>query len=283
MLSRRQLIDAYEYACDKELRAFKPGNVSVYSEGHDMSVEDFHLSAKASSSPLTNTHFSLGQRIYYAVKETREMVGCNTNLGIILLCTPLLLAAEKVASIKELRKTLEQVLANTTIDDTEWVYRAIALAAPGGLGVSEEQDIMQKPDVVLTEAMKIASDRDRIALQFITNYKDVFDFLILRYNESFNRWDNVEWSTVAVYVAMLAQYPDSHIERKYGDLYTKMVKDKMALVNDKLSRSDRPEELIPHLKNVDREFKSAGINPGTTADFTVATLFVVRLELLLSA
>jgi triphosphoribosyl-dephospho-CoA synthase len=46
------------------------------------------------------------------------------------------------------------------------------------LGESAEQDVAEKPDINLTQAMQIASDRDRIALQFVTNYKDVFDFLV---------------------------------------------------------------------------------------------------------
>jgi len=107
------------------------------------------------------------------------------------------------------------------------------------------------------------------------------DFLVLRYNNRFNRWGDAEWSAVAVYAAMLAQYPDSHIERKYGDLYTRLVMDKMALVDDKLSKTDKPEQLMSYLQTIDSEFKSAGINPGTTADFTVVTVLAVQLERLL--
>jgi len=282
MLTQQQLIKAYEYACEIELRAFKPGNVSIYADGHDMTVDDFRLSAGLSSEPISNRNYSLGERIYYAVKATREAVGCNTNLGIILLCAPLLLAAESAKSIEELRDKLVGVLANTSIEDAEWVFRAIALAAPGGLGKSGQQDVAEKPNVTLTKAMQIASDRDRIALQFISNYKDVFDFLVLRYNLAFNRWGDAEWSAVAVYAAMLAKYPDSHIERKYGDLYTKMVMDKMALVDGKLSNTDRPEQLMNYLRKVDDEFKFAGINPGTAADFTVVTVLAIQLERLLS-
>lgn len=282
MLNQRQLMVAYEYACEIELRAFKPGNVSIYADGHDMTVEDFRVSARQSAGPITNFDYCLGERVYYAVKATREAVGCNTNLGIILLCAPLLLAAESAKTTKELRGKLTGVLANTTIADAEWVFRAIALAAPGGLGESEEQDVTEKPDVTLTQAMSYACDRDRIALQFTTNYKDVFDFLVLRYNDFFNRWGDAEWSAVAVYAAMLAKYPDSHIERKYGNLYTKMVMDKMALVDDKLSKTDKPEQLMSYLQTIDSEFKSAGINPGTTADFTVVTVLAVQIEQLLS-
>ena len=283
MLSQSVLLQAYEYACEIELRAFKPGNVSIYADGHDMTVEDFRVSARQSAVPITNINYSLGERIYYAVKATRDAVACNTNLGIILLCAPLLMAAETANSIKELRKKLTDILTNTSIEDADWVFRAIALAAPGGLGKSEQQDVAEKPDVTLTQAMQIASERDRIALQFVTNYKDVFEFLVLRYNACFNRWGDAEWSAVAVYAAMLAQYPDSHIERKYGNLYTRMVMDKMALVNDKLSNTDEPEQLMDCLRNTDREFKSVGINPGTAADFTVVTVLAVQLEQLLSA
>jgi len=281
MLSEQQLNTAYQYACEVELQAFKPGNVSVYADGHDMTVEDFRVSAEQSATPISNINYSLGERIYYAVKATRDAVGCNTNLGIILLSAPLLMAAQKAQTADELRVQLAGILANTTVTDAEWVFRAIALAAPGGLGESKQQDIAQKPEVTLTQAMKIASEKDRIALQFTTNYKDVFDFLVLRYNLALNRWGDAGWSAVAVFSAMLAKYPDSHIERKYGNIYTRMVMDTMALVDDKLSEAGKPEQLVDYLKIIDTKFKLAGINPGTTADLTVVTVLTVQLQQLL--
>src|SRR5664279_5781975 len=90
--SSQQLGELYCQACEVDVQAFKPGNVSVYADGHDMSVADFRLSAKVSTEPLCNFDYSLGEKIYYAVKATREAVGCNTNLGIILLCAPLIQA-----------------------------------------------------------------------------------------------------------------------------------------------------------------------------------------------
>ncbi len=282
MLSQKQLSAAYQYACEVELQAFKPGNVSVYADGHDMTVEDFRVSAEQSATSISNIDYSLGERIYYAVKATRDAVGCNTNLGIILLSAPLLIAAQKARTANELRVQLAEILANTTVADAEWVFRAIALAAPGGLGGSKQQDVAEKPDVTLTQAMKIASEKDRIALQFTTNYKDVFDFLVLRYNSVFNRWGDAGWSAAAVFSAMLAKYPDSHIERKYGNIHTRMVMDTMALVNDKLSEAGKPEQLVGYLKIIDTKFKLAGINPGTTADLTVVTVLTVQLQQLLA-
>ena len=54
MLTRQQLIEAYKDACEIELRAFKPGNVSIYADGHDMTVEDFRISARQSAEPITH-------------------------------------------------------------------------------------------------------------------------------------------------------------------------------------------------------------------------------------
>ena len=35
MMLQQQLSTLYQQACEIELQAFKPGNVSVYAEGHD--------------------------------------------------------------------------------------------------------------------------------------------------------------------------------------------------------------------------------------------------------
>jgi triphosphoribosyl-dephospho-CoA synthetase len=53
MLTHQQLSEAYKYACEIELRAFKPGNVSIYADGHDMTVEDFRISAQQSANAWT--------------------------------------------------------------------------------------------------------------------------------------------------------------------------------------------------------------------------------------
>ena len=283
MITQKQLSDLYLRACELDVQAFKPGNVSIYADGHDMTVADFRISATASATPLCNCNYSLGEKIFYAVKATHEAVACNTNLGIILLCAPLIQAASLTPPGENLRQTLAQVLATTSINDADWVFKAICLASPGGLGQSPSQDVNNKPTVTLTEAMSIASSRDRIALQYLTNFKDIFDFAILRYNESFDRWQHENWALVAVYANLLSRFPDSHIERKYGDKFSKMVSSNMALVLNELSQTENPEQLLPMLFNIDQDFKSKGVNPGTTADMTVATVFTVFLEDLLAS
>jgi triphosphoribosyl-dephospho-CoA synthase len=278
MISPEQLSELYRQACEVDVQAFKPGNVSVYADGHDMTVADFRLSAKVSSEPLCNPDHSLGEKIYYAVKATREAVGCNTNLGIILLCAPLIQAAGYKKSGLTLRQVVSKVIGDTTIEDADWVFKAITLASPGGLGSSEEQDVNEQASVTLFEAMKMASTKDRIALQYLTCYEDVFNFSILRYNAHLNRWGDRNWAAAAAYADMLSQFPDSHVERKYGNQYSEMVASKMAQLSEELFKTDNPEQIKPLFFCLDQELKFYGINPGTTADMIVATVLTVLLE-----
>jgi triphosphoribosyl-dephospho-CoA synthase len=278
IISSEQLGELYRQACEVDVQAFKPGNVSVYADGHEMTVADFRTSAEVSAKPLCNPNYSLGEKIYYAVKATREAVGCNTNLGIILLCAPLIQAIGQKGPDSTLRQALHKVINETTIEDADWVFKAITLASPGGLGSSNQQDVNEKASVTLLEAMEIASAKDRIALQYTTDYQDIFNFAVLRYTIGFNRWGSRDWAAVAVYADMLSHFPDSHIERKYGNQYSEMVTIKMAQLSEELYKTDNPELIKPLLFSLDQELKHYGINPGTTADMIVATVFTAFLE-----
>lgn len=281
MISRQQLISAYERACEVELLAFKPGNVSVFNDGHDMTVEDFRVSYRVSSAPITDPDYSLGEKIYYAVKATREAVGCNTNLGIILLCAPLLQVAADWRKGQTLREGLCRLLSATTYQDADWVFKAIVLASPGGLGESDEQDVKGEATVTLTEAMELASSKDRIAYQYASGYKDIFDFTIFMYNATFAKFGDQIWAALSAYAGMLARHADSHVERKYGTQYSDWVAAEMAKVHEALTTTSNPESLLPMLNGIDEAFKAKSINPGTTADITVATVLTVFLQQLI--
>jgi triphosphoribosyl-dephospho-CoA synthase len=279
-MSGEAVLAAYLDACEEELLAFKPGNVSVRSDGHDMSVEDFRRSAAASGPPLCDSRLGLGERIFRAVEATRAAVGCNTNLGIVLLAAPLIRAFEARGTGESLWQSLDRVLAATTVADADWVYQAIRLAQPGGLGEAPEQDVRDAPAVTLLEAMRLAEGRDRVAWQYTHSFEDITRIAIPRYHSALSRWGNGEWPAVWVFAGLLRKIPDSHIERKYGTRFSGMVADRMAIIEEALSDSDDPAEVLGLLRNVDREFKSLGINPGTTADLTVACSLAVRLEIL---
>lgn len=282
MIERQALMDVYLQACETELQAFKPGNVSIYSAADDMTVEDFRLSAKVSSPAITNPDYTLGEKIYYAIEATREAVACNTNLGIVLLCAPLMQAVQTAAKGQDLRQALSNVLENTTVRDAEWVFKAIVLAAPAGLGESGRQDVNQDATVTLTQAMAIAAERDRIALQYTNCFKDIFEFTISEYNRAFVLSGESGWAALTVFAEMLARFPDSHIERKYGKQYSEWIAEQMAELCKAIKAADKPDDVLPLLYRIDEAFKAKKVNPGTTADITVATVLVVLLEQLFS-
>lgn len=282
MISRDQLIEAYRRACELDIATFKPGNVSVYSDGHDMTVDQFRTSYQVSAQPLTDPGLSLGEKIYFAIEATRTAVQCNTNLGIVLLSAPLIQAASFVRRGQQFTHVLQHLLSTTTLEDAEWVYKAIRLAAPGGLGDADLEDVRQPPAVSLTAAMALAADKDKVAYQFAYGYEDIFKYTVLMYNSMLAKTDDTHWAALAVYCGWLARFPDSHIERKYGRRYSAWVKEEMERINSALSTTSNPVRLLPMLYKVDRAFKAKGINPGTTADITVATVLVVFLEQLIN-
>jgi triphosphoribosyl-dephospho-CoA synthase len=282
---RKHVAAAYRQACLSELDALKPGNVHRFSDGHGMTLEDFITSADVSAKPLTEVGLGLGERIYRAVEATRKAVGCNTNLGMLMLCAPLVQALldETQPAGGSLRDRLRNVLATADAEQTQWLFRAIQLAAPAGLGTSDRFDVSQTVAVPLFDVMAHAAERDLIARQYSTGYAVLFEEALPRLRLLEQHWQSREWAVTGLYLNLLARYPDTHIQRKQG-LYKAVTTSLHAAELDKgLSRAELPQHFQLRLLQADKEFKRQGINPGTSADMTVATLFIAHLESMLPA
>lgn len=266
--------DAYLQACKMELDAIKPGNVSTFADGHGMTAADFLSSAGASVDPLTDFSKGLGQRIYHAVEQTRAAVGCNTNLGVILLAAPLLEASFS-GDHPTLRENLQQVLDATTVQDADWCFRAICLAAPAGLGSSNRHDVGDKASVTLLEAMREAAARDQIAEQYANGYREVFEFALPLMVQS--GYSEVSTMTEDIFLAILAHQPDTHIRRKFGEHTAEEVRRNAEHLHERFKRCTSSSQRAVLLGNADHRLKKRGINPGTSADLTVATLLSWQL------
>lgn len=271
--------DAFENACLLELQALKPGNVHVFSDGHGMEVADFVKSAHAAASVIAQPGLAVGQRIFMAVEATWAAAGCNTNLGIILLAAPLIHAVLTTRPVK-------QVLAELSVEDAVFAFRAITLASPGGLGERSQHDARSVPEVTLLEAMGFASEEegvhDQIARQYVTGFADVFEFGLERYQQSMARWGNAAWAATAVYLGWLARQPDTHVVRKSGVLGASAATElqKEALLHEQAFLAcDNPKNYMGALLKWDAQLKEAGINPGTSADLTVATLMLADVAM----
>ena len=273
------LIGLYRQACEVDVQALKPGNTSIYANASSPGVGDFLESAKVSATPLVRPGLALGERILQAVQATNQTVGTNTNLGIILLIAPLIHAWLDRADTK-LETMLGETLGQSTVQDAINVYQAIRVAQPGGLGHVENQDVYEEPTVTLLNAMKLSSSKDRIALQYSSNFHDIFHFGMPRYRSLLLRWSDECWAASGVYLAFLARFPDSLIGRKYGMLKAREISDMITPLEKEFCRSNSPVKYKSQLLEIDSCLKRDRINPGTTADLTVASIFAVGLEML---
>ncbi|HXF17392.1 MAG TPA: triphosphoribosyl-dephospho-CoA synthase [Burkholderiales bacterium] len=277
-LERAAVSNAIHDACITDIRAFKPGNVSAGSPGHGMQADDFIASATAMAREIAAPMADVGERILRAVEATRSVVSVNTNLGIILLCAPLVHAATARMAERRLRVRLHAVLVALDVYDAELAYRAIRLAAPGGLGRADRHDVAQSPSVTLSEAMNEARERDRIAYQYVSDFEDIFETALPALRETHARWRSRDWAAVYVYLVMLARFLDSLIVRKHGVEVAADVSRQAADLESALARVDDPSRELPALEAFDRQLKAKSINPGTTADLTVAALVAMDLE-----
>jgi triphosphoribosyl-dephospho-CoA synthase len=274
---RTELIRLYLHVCQLDVESLKPGNISVYSDAKDLSVDAFLTSAKVSAEPITDPELSLGLRILNAISATQNAVNTNTNLGMILLMAPLIQAKYEMSKEEGLEEATAKILQVTTAQDARQVYQAIRLANPGGMGVKDNQDISQEPDVSLLNSMKIAAEWDLIAAQYSNNFQEIFNFGVPRYRNLLQRWNNEKWATTGLFISYLASYPDSLIERKFGVLKAREISDMISKLEMELCRSDSPGRYEAQLLEIDRQLKRDLINPGTSADLTAASIFAAGL------
>jgi triphosphoribosyl-dephospho-CoA synthase len=272
----REIAAAFIAACRDELDAPKPGNVHVFADGHRMTAADFERSAEVTAAPLAAAGKRVGRRIFDAVEATAAAVGSNTNLGIILLCAPLAAAAE--SRPRDLRAALCEVLRTLDVEDADHAFRAIMRASPAGLGRAERHDVFAPATVSLRAAMAEAADRDRIAQQYVSDFADVFTVGEPRFTQSLAASADRCLATVSVFLTFLAAFPDSHILRKHGAAVAERVRCSAAMLQGRAQAARRLDDVLPALLAWDTELKAAGINPGTSADLTVATLFAHRLR-----
>ena len=275
MLDRIHIEKAYEAACQAEIDALKPGNVHRFASGHRMTVEDFYESARVTARVIADPSLSTGQRIFEAVSATRQAVGTNTNLGIILLCVPLACAAEMETA--NLRKAVAQVLAALDMDDTRAIYQAILLASPGGLGSADEHDVREEPRAGIVEVMAAAANRDMIARQYASGFLDIFETGLPAMKAARDAGQVDMWPTIHTYLSFLAAFEDSHILRKHGQAAAEHVRGEAAALLGRFADDADVEQRLEMLLSFDRTLKAKGFNPGTSADMTVATCFAFEM------
>lgn len=298
-----------ELACLLEVSATpKPGNVHRFRDFEDIRYEDF-LASSISFGPfieelalkgillkegkITWNELNLGLTVKNAIQQSDYFhKRGNTNLGIILLLSPLAVAAgmsidfqkEKCAE-NLIRDNAIEVMLNTTVEDAIYVSDGIALIQPGGLGEVEKFDVnssslhqeLKEENITLQQLMLQYKDRDNICLELSEEFPITFDFGLRTLIRSFMLSKDINLAIIDSYLDILAHFPDTLINRKFGSNQAKEISLRAkSIINlgGALTVDGRRE-----LEEFDIELREEEekINPGTTADLVASTVFVFLL------
>jgi len=268
---------AAQTACLLEVVAPKPGNVS---RGHDLpglTYRDFVLSAYAIGPAFSRFgRARVGRLILEAVRATRRHVRTNTNLGIILLLAPLARAA--LGTGGTIRDRLRRVLLDLDVRDARDAYRAIRIAGPGGLGRVGRQDVRATPTATLLECMRLAQERDAVACEYATGFAVTFGTGLPTLHRLRDRHVPLPQAIAQTYLTLLASRPDTLIARRHGPRAAERV---ARLARHSLRAggflTERGRTLSERL---DRRLRAEQppLNPGASADLTVAAIFLWLLD-----
>jgi triphosphoribosyl-dephospho-CoA synthase len=168
------------------------------------------------------------------------------------------------------------VLDGLDTNDADQAFQAIVIANPAGLGRAETGDVSGPATITLREAMAIAAERDRIARAYVTRFADIFEVGLPQLCAARAASADESLAITALHMALLAAFPDSHIARKHGAAAAEQVQQEARRCMHLWQLGPRAETWDT-LKEMDRSLKARGLNPGTTADFVVTTLFTDRL------
>ncbi len=262
-------------ACLLEVCTPKPGNVHRAADFHDLTLNDFLVSAACIGPVMDRAERrGVGRTVLDAIRATRLHTGRNTNLGTVLLLAPLA-AVPRSAS---LRAGIHSVLEALDAGDARLVYEAIRLAQPGGMGRVERMDIQDAPPVELREAMRAAADRDLVARQYTDDFTLVLGTVVPWLVEGREAGWSLTDSIIHTHVRLLNEYPDSLIARKCGPAVAGESAARAGRVLDAGRPGDADYDVA--LSDLDFWMRSDGNrrNPGTTADLIAAGLFAALRE-----
>ncbi|MFM9960511.1 MAG: triphosphoribosyl-dephospho-CoA synthase [Planctomycetaceae bacterium] len=302
-----RLAETIRRACVLEASAAKPGNVHPRAAFPDLTFEDFVRSAEAIAPVLARVkNLGVGRAIYEATAATRAVVTTNTNLGIVLLLAPMAAVPCRKVEPRPLGSALfddrgplpdgrgsqsqtltcceeiGDVLSRLTRDDAAWVYRAIRLAQPGGLGKSASEDVADEPTGTLLEVMTLAAERDGIAAQYASGFawvlKEGVPFLASVGNQFAPHW---EAAIIELQLRLLAEHPDTLIARKCGwDVAAEASRRASICLRELVQLPLESNRRAERLTEFDHWLRADGHrrNPGTTADLVAACLFAALRE-----
>jgi triphosphoribosyl-dephospho-CoA synthase len=280
----------------------KPGNVHRTQNFPDMVFEDFLLSGIAIGETMTKAakrglkyrdtpdkweKIGLGELILEAVTETDHWVANNTNLGIVMLTTPLSVVAgmseEYTVNWDTFRDKVDQIIKSTTPEDAVNLYKSINIADAGGMGEQEELDVaaesslqkLRDDGVNMFDVLEISAPWDKLSYELTHKMPVTFNIGYPTFKEVKSEYQ-LNQATVQTFLTILSRVPDTLISRKFGDKKAQEVSEQAKHILDQGGILTSEGRAV--VEKFDQELIDRGLNPGTTADFTASSIMVSYLD-----
>lgn len=266
----------------------KPGNVHRTRDYDDMVFEDFVISGivigdtiREACTDVDVENPLLGKYILQAVDETDRWIKNNTNLGIVMMTTPIAVAAAISDNFDEIRPNVVKLMANTSVDDACDLYDAINIADAGGMGDQDEYDVasdnakqeLRDNNQTMYDVLKISATWDMLAREMTSDMPAVFELGYPTYHK-IKEEKSLNDACVLTFLTILSEVPDTLISRKYGSDEAL----KISMMTRDLLKLKDSDDFAERLQEFDDYLFDNGYNPGTTADLTAASIFVSNLK-----
>ena len=266
----------------------KPGNVHRTRDYDDMFFEDFVISGivigdtiREACTDVDVDNPELGKYILQAVAETDRWIKNNTNLGIVMMTTPIAVAASISDSSDDIRENIKLLMGNTSVDEACDLYDAINIADAGGMGDQDEYDVasdnakqeLRENGQTMFDVLKISAPWDMLAREMTSDMPAVFEIGYPTYHKLREEKSQND-ACLLTFLTILSHVPDTLISRKYGDEEALKIS---LMTRDLLKMKDSPD-FIDRVSEFDDYMFKNRYNPGTTADLTAASIFVSYLK-----
>jgi triphosphoribosyl-dephospho-CoA synthase len=285
----------------------KPGNVHRVANFRDTRFEHYIAGAvaigpaiakaayqgiKLQKGEINPSEVGVGRWILHAIQYIRYWHSHNTNLGMIILMSPLATAAgtfidTRKIKIEELRRKFELIARATTPQDALDLYKAISLTMPSGMGkVDEAPDVTDadtwnqliEKEITLFKTMEISADWDTISKEFVNALEISLEKGYPFFRQTYKSTNDINTATVHTFLFLLSSIPDTLIQRKLGGDVAKQISHRAQEVLDQGGLLTK--QGTKALKRFDISLRDAEnkFNPGTTADLIAVILMTNLLE-----
>jgi triphosphoribosyl-dephospho-CoA synthase len=243
----------------------KPGNVDRCHDYPDTRLEHFLASTLFARTALEEAETGrgrIGEIIRHAVRDTNCHKGGNTHFGAFILLIPLVYGGDIPGAIRAIEKT--------DVSDAVAFYKAFALTSVK-MYVTDDLDVndphtltmIRDRDMTLLDVMRHSAANDMVAREWVTGFP-----LTRRGANLLIQFGPGRQSIVNTFLTLLASEPDTFIIKKHGIAVAQEI---MVVARDVLDGKRS-------LEDFDADCIERDINPGSTADIIIASIFIALNE-----